>query len=400
MHWTSRTRPACGMPRPSRQSLRSLQGTWVALAWAVLFASSALAEPFRYEFSNYGPRGTGRPTHRLEVNRQTLTPFEFFERTGGVDFGGISRPLSESDGHPVSVVYDASRPDGSRLVVKQNGTEVVLRESFPDWVLLPTIAYVESQYTSCVSLFGPDASFAEHNAVYHPALDNTLLGLRLLQADVFLIDPVSFMDPPRLVTGGNSTTPTGNGEPTGTVLGDTATARRLASLMEQYSVDTWVLESDALAFETRPEVSLRGRLKVVCVKLKGHPPSTGAVDTSEVSNQISEPLLRAAAPGCFDAASKCARLAGFLRFVKETNPAAWAAVTSETRGRLAEPRVLTPDRFPKYPRGVLPTLAVLLALLVVAVGVLIVGTVWLVRRLRRKSLVKGLTLVGRPARKS
>jgi hypothetical protein len=55
-------------------------------------------------------------------------------------------------------------------------------------MLIPIVNYANSDYNAVVSLFGEKTTEDTYDIVYHPAFENTLLGIRLLQADIIFFD--------------------------------------------------------------------------------------------------------------------------------------------------------------------------------------------------------------------
>ncbi len=126
----------------------------------------------------------------------------FATATGGIAFFQTAEPSYDLSISSIKLHYDASRPDGSRLFCIINNTTEA-RVPLYDWELKPIILYANSQYPACFSLFGevdringksPTQTeictlrknhHIKHFASYHPAFENTLVGLRLLQMDAF-----------------------------------------------------------------------------------------------------------------------------------------------------------------------------------------------------------------------
>ena len=115
--------------------------------------------------------------------------------------GGVAfvREATGRDGWSVaSMTYDGGAADGQRLTVvfsKKGGATVSVRPSIWDWELLPLVRFVSTDYDAAFTFFGeriggPSSNTARSQAVgYHPAFKNTLLGLRLMQLDLYLFTP-------------------------------------------------------------------------------------------------------------------------------------------------------------------------------------------------------------------
>jgi len=122
----------------------------------------------------------------------------FFRGVGGVAFSAVAEGV---DGLQVtSLRYDAAAADGRRLVVElQRGPQKFsVRPSIFDWQLVPIARFAKDENGSAMTLFGQLKNKAQEREVlakgdrvinYHPAIDNTLLGQRLFQADVMIIQP-------------------------------------------------------------------------------------------------------------------------------------------------------------------------------------------------------------------
>ncbi|MBN2416626.1 hypothetical protein JXO52_12340 [bacterium] len=113
---------------------------------------------------------------------------------GGVAFERTAQPLHPSALFSLELGYDPALPDGHRLVLKVNGERK--QAVIFDWMLVPIARYAESDYLACFTYFGHLRDRHREEAVlsrkgrivnYHPAFDNTLLGLRLMQTDLMLM---------------------------------------------------------------------------------------------------------------------------------------------------------------------------------------------------------------------
>lgn len=135
----------------------------------------------------------------------------FFRAVGGVAFDAVA---VGKDGLEISKLqYDSERPDGSRLVVSVKEPDGDIQQvitSIYDWQLLPTARFADSDTGSAMTLFGSlDDKVFEKELLqsqgrvinYHPAIDNTLVGLRLMQADIMLFNPNAIYLPK--ITGGD-----------------------------------------------------------------------------------------------------------------------------------------------------------------------------------------------------
>jgi hypothetical protein len=174
------------MPTRQRYSRLGLFGLllWVAVAQA-------------QQYLQLGAHSYSRapaPALQMGVSRGTA----FFLAVGGVAFESVA---TGRDGIKVaSLGYDATRNDCDRLLIgikQPNGTVRNARAHICDWQLVPIARFAESDNGSAMTLFGKldDKQFEDHVLKrdgriinYHPAFDNTLVGLRLMQADIMLFD--------------------------------------------------------------------------------------------------------------------------------------------------------------------------------------------------------------------
>lgn len=146
----------------------------------------------------------------------------FAMAVGGVAF---TTTASSIDGSSIKQLrYDASAPDGSRLIAQMrrpDGTVGGYTISVPDWIQIPLARYVASGSDGAVTLFGSLKDKAaerklrdEQDAMianYNPALKNTLIGLRLLQADMLVFVKEStdlFRDHGQYILGAGERAPT------------------------------------------------------------------------------------------------------------------------------------------------------------------------------------------------
>lgn len=122
------------------------------------------------------------------------------DQIGGIVFRSVAEP--EAGLRVLSAWYDAKQPDGQRLAVKVStpaGTVTTFAFSgLYDWQLVPIAHLAKDNTDELVTLFGSLENHSEtlmlrkqgHLIVnVHPVLQNTLLGLRLVQADMLLLSP-------------------------------------------------------------------------------------------------------------------------------------------------------------------------------------------------------------------
>lgn len=128
----------------------------------------------------------------LKIKAPKRFNHKFASKVGGVSFEETLLTTAN-----IMVDYDKSKDDGNRLEVVVNGTSYY--PIIPDWQLAPIANFASTEYTAAVSLFGNDSTVqvGYNEVVYHDAFENTLLGLRLLQADIMLLNIDSYYTLPR-----------------------------------------------------------------------------------------------------------------------------------------------------------------------------------------------------------
>lgn len=169
--------------RPKRAAIR----VWAVVGLLLSIAFVALAQ------GNWGLGPytliSGPPSGPLRYSMAKsggLGSYGFVSGVGGVAFGGIARPDAALAGKAVTLHYDNTKNDGHHLQVTTSNSAAAA--DLPDWVLVPIVKFADSEFDACVSLFGPNTSEQEYDIVYHESFQNTLLGLRLLEADMILFN--------------------------------------------------------------------------------------------------------------------------------------------------------------------------------------------------------------------
>jgi len=135
------------------------------------------------------PRGKGVVTYR------------FASRVGGVAFRAEAK--SEEEGVVLSdFTYDPSRPDGKRLILtfRVNGKTIQVVPDVFDWQWIPMARFVQEENEALFTFFGQleneeeEASRRERGERifnYADSIDNTLMGLRIMQADLLVFHPAA-----------------------------------------------------------------------------------------------------------------------------------------------------------------------------------------------------------------
>lgn len=136
-----------------------------------------------------------QPT-RLAVG---LVSYSYLNHVGGIAFG--SQAEGEQGMTFVALKRDARLKDGARLqvtVLARDGRKSTVTAPIFDWQLVPIARFAETDQDACFSLFGRVEDEEEQRLrlargerllSYHSAFKNTLLGLRLFQADILILRP-------------------------------------------------------------------------------------------------------------------------------------------------------------------------------------------------------------------
>ena len=126
--------------------------------------------------------------------QEGLHSTQFLEQVGGMIFDQIATPAEGLKMESLSIQYAPENEDGKRLNLILNGKKVEVM--LYDWQLAPIAKYADSPFTSCLS---PSGQLSDKNLEkkvtqarglimnYHPAFENTLLGLRLFHAYLLLL---------------------------------------------------------------------------------------------------------------------------------------------------------------------------------------------------------------------
>ncbi len=148
-----------------------------------------------YQFSEYGfsrnPARVGNSLRITSTGRTSLRSYRFVGRVGGVNF----EEKIDLSNHEIKFDYDSENPNGERASIIVNDENFSL--PLYDWELKPIVQFSDSEYTAVVSIFGSGPEPDKYNYIdYHPAFEDTHLGMRLLQADIILTDFITFSEAP------------------------------------------------------------------------------------------------------------------------------------------------------------------------------------------------------------
>jgi len=168
--------------------------------------------------------------------QSSLLSYNFVGKVGGVNFEQVAVPDAGAAAKTIELSYDKKALNGLRLIVKIDST--TFRPQIADWLLIPIAQFAESDFTSATSLFGegPDTDNFYY-IQYHPAFQDSLLGLRLLQADILLMNPEQASSLPKR----NEQVVLAHGEFLPMKIVDNATVNTLAKLLNRQKSTSWVL---------------------------------------------------------------------------------------------------------------------------------------------------------------
>lgn len=173
--------------------------TCIAIAVGCMFLATAGAVttlgPYTFAFP--------KAQHLSESNTLTagLNSFAFLSSVGGVAFGGVA--TGEDGWKAADLHYDASKADGQRLQVvllSAKGERRSVSSSLMDWQMVPIARFAAAKQHSAFTLFGrlldrederKRLARGERIMNYHPALADTLVGLRIMQADILILLPAA-----------------------------------------------------------------------------------------------------------------------------------------------------------------------------------------------------------------
>ncbi|MEX0273838.1 MAG: hypothetical protein AB3N16_05615, partial [Flavobacteriaceae bacterium] len=196
---------------------------------ALLFIQTLLlAQPYAASIGNTRMYYTSYSGPIIKSTAKTLS-YPFLKKVGGVSF---EQTLSTDKN--LEINYIPTNQDGSRLQLVVDGTTYY--PEIMDWQLKPIANFADSDNRAAVTLLGENDeidSASYYNVQYHEALENTLLGLRLLQVDLILLDIKELHELPK---DGEGNFILGTGEPN-VQRADTTQINDVAEFMNEFS--TW-----------------------------------------------------------------------------------------------------------------------------------------------------------------
>lgn len=308
----------------------------------------------------------------------SLKSYSFVSGVGGIAFIGVAVPDTGIGLKKLNLRYDPTQPDGRRLQV--NIEEKIVPLTIYDWQLIPIARFADSIHNACVSLFGPKTTSTMYDIVYHPAFQDTLMGVRLLQADILLFDLTETWQLPKfngkLVLGAGETRPSGI---------DQTSAIKIQSVFKSADFQSWVMTDDKTQVRIswngeQPELSgepyyyfwisdmpafqkhraaliaklesLRNAGKVdehnrLVKKINAMEPEVLEVKKLTDGLKQKSDALRRLNPAVYDAATKTMRFSALFRFVKQRNPENWNKFLAQIQEVKIFPAVKTPTQWEK-----------------------------------------------------
>jgi hypothetical protein len=295
------------------------------------------------------------PTLREDTPlNKAVTSLPYLASVGGVAFDGVARPRAGLDVRSLSLRYDSSEADGGRLILRINGKQAAV--PLHDWQLIPIARFADSRFSACFTLFGSltdpkrQAEVAKSKQTtramnYHPALANTLVGLRIFQLDELILSGDSTNLPTlngRYILGAGESTP----NPNAGLRALTQVQQGLSRIMRQ--MHTRFQSYLICDYKQTVEFSIENNR----LRLTGAPyyffwkqsRSRDVVPLSSLSDWMGKQtnLLRLVNPAVWDSGVNVMQYAAFFRYSKNKNPEAWNALMAQIRLVKAEPQVRTP----------------------------------------------------------
>jgi len=251
-----------------KKFIKSFSYAIISLIFSFFIASQVFAA---FQFGNYSMAShAGRTSLRTAfAGSAGLNSFSFLGRVGGVNFESTAFLSSQLKDDSVTLDYTSENEDGKRLkifignhflsflryfgsfgesIYKITGNKIA-NPSIYDWQLKPIAEYANSEYSGVVSLFGEGEHRNKYFYIeYHPAFEDTLLGLRLFQSDIMLINLDELAALPKQE--GNLILGKGEVEPN--VESSKKAIKEVKSILAKIDIQSWVL-TDVKHATTEPQ---------------------------------------------------------------------------------------------------------------------------------------------------
>ncbi|MDX2000947.1 MAG: hypothetical protein SFW35_00815 [Chitinophagales bacterium] len=145
--------------------------------------------------------GTHSKLRKAIFTTAKVGTYKFHNTVGGVSFEQTAQPDASLENKKPFLSYNAAAPDGERLTVSFSGIKGSYKVPLPDWQMIPTAFFAQSGNNAVVSIFGQNIDTTYAPIVYDTALLNTLLGLRIFEADLLYTGRINYWDLPKNAEG-------------------------------------------------------------------------------------------------------------------------------------------------------------------------------------------------------
>jgi hypothetical protein len=160
---------------------------WVAVQLLIVSFIS-FGQTANYNFGQYRLTKSKFLKETPLLVKASVGTFSFHSKVGGISFEQVATPEDSIANSTISLHYNASKPDGQRLQVYISGRTKPVQAAIYDWQIPVIAKYADSQYNAVYTLIGRTFGGNTSTIKYHPAFENTLLGLRMFQADLLFAD--------------------------------------------------------------------------------------------------------------------------------------------------------------------------------------------------------------------
>lgn len=275
---------------------------------------------------------------KVSFNSGSLTSRAFLGRVGGIAFAQIAEPFDNIKGEYISISYNKYKKDGKRFMVNI-GNDKFYPKVY-DWQLVPIAKFADSEFHACVSL---TENYGETS--YHTAFQNTLIGLRLFHADIFLTDIETFKKLPAF----DGEVVLGEGELNNVSSSFETSKDKIDSLMRAYlfEFNSWIIHDDSSEIQFgikndkfiiigepyyhfwASDHSLEDSVIILKDMNKAFQKSTE--DIYNLNNDV------------YNATQNTMRYAAFFRYIKNNNPNNWNRFLKRIDKVEIKPKVETPN---------------------------------------------------------
>ncbi len=222
----------------------------INLLLSTFFLNIAISSDSLPSSLSIDPELKGFQLKRSVTDLGGVSSFSFLSKIKGIAFSGIACPSPVLEHKSIRLKYVPENPDGYRLLV-QIGKQLHF-PYIPDWQLIPIASFANSPYDVCISLLGEKNNAQFFHIVYHTAFEDTLLGIRLLQASILLSFGIENSEFNQL----NNSNFIGTGEIAPSALTSTMQTQylaqteqaksRLLNLMMAYRYRSWCMVDDSV----------------------------------------------------------------------------------------------------------------------------------------------------------